>query len=74
MHSPLTPTPAEPGALLTNLARQVPGVIYQFLMRPDGTSCFPFASDAVRQIYEVEPDAIGTGEITLPGCSMYRYS
>ncbi len=45
-------------ALLEKLGQQVPGVIYQYLLRPDGTSCFPFASDAIREIYEVEPAAV----------------
>jgi len=27
----------------------VPGVIYSFLLRPDGSTCFPFASHAVEQ-------------------------
>ncbi len=45
-------------ALLENLGRQVPGVIYQYLLRPDGTSCFPFASEAIREIYEVAPDEV----------------
>ena len=45
-------------ALLTNLARQVPGVIYQFRLYPDGRSCFPFASEAMHDIYEVSPEAV----------------
>jgi diguanylate cyclase (GGDEF)-like protein/PAS domain S-box-containing protein len=40
-------------ALLTNLAAQVPGVIYQFQMFPDGRSCFPYASGGIETIYEV---------------------
>ena len=45
-------------ALLAKLSRHVPGVIYQFLMRPDGTTCFPFASEALEEIYEVTPDEV----------------
>ncbi len=45
-------------ALLANLGKQVPGVIYQFLRRADGTSSFPFASDGIREIYEVSPDEV----------------
>ena len=41
--------------LLTRLAQQVPGVIYQYRLHPDGRSCFPFASDAMEEIYEVTP-------------------
>ncbi len=47
-----------PGDLLAVLAQQVPGVIYQFQLWPDGRSCFPFASDAIRDIYEVTPDEV----------------
>ncbi len=45
-------------ALLENLAHQVPGVIYQFQSFPDGRTCFPFASEAIREIYEVSPDEV----------------
>lgn len=44
--------------MLENLARQVPGVIYQFEMTPDGRSRFPFASDAIREIFEVSPEEV----------------
>lgn len=42
-------------ALLNKLSAQVPGVIYQYLLRPDGSSCFPWCSEGVRQVYEVAP-------------------
>ncbi|MBL0938410.1 MAG: response regulator [Gemmatimonadaceae bacterium] len=42
-------------ALLDKLSSQVPGVIYQFLLRADGSSCFPFASVGIADIYEVTP-------------------
>jgi len=44
--------------LLANLAKQVPGVIYQYRMFPDGRSCFPFASEAIWEIYEVTPEQV----------------
>lgn len=34
---------------------QVPGAIYQFLLRADGSSCFPYASEGVRNVYELNP-------------------
>ena len=49
---------AERDCLLTKLSEQVPGVVYQFLMKPNGTSCFPFASEGIRDIYEVTPNQI----------------
>jgi diguanylate cyclase (GGDEF)-like protein/PAS domain S-box-containing protein len=42
-------------SLLANLTRQLPGVLYQFRQFPDGKSCFPYASDGLRQIYGVSP-------------------
>ena len=34
---------------------QVPGMVYQYLRRPDGTACFPYTSDGARTIYELLP-------------------
>jgi len=44
--------------LLTNLARLVPGVIYQFRLYPDGSSAFPYASPGMNDIYEVTPEEV----------------
>lgn len=44
--------------LLTNLANQVPGVVYQYRYYPDGRSCFPYASEGIREIYEVSPEEV----------------
>ncbi len=44
--------------LLRKIADRVPGVVYQFRLRPDGSSCFPYASEAIRQIYRVSPEAV----------------
>ena len=44
--------------LLENLSAQIPGAIYQFLLRPDGTSCFPYASTGIKNIYGVTPEQI----------------
>ncbi|MDD3516812.1 MAG: diguanylate cyclase [Chromatiales bacterium] len=41
--------------LLTKISSQVPGMIYQYLLRPDGSSSFPYASDTIRDIYAVSP-------------------
>ena len=43
---------------LLKIATLVPGVIYQYRLRPDGTSCFPFAGDAIREIYRVTPEEV----------------
>ncbi len=42
--------------LLQDLTANVPGVIYQFLVRPDDTSCFPYISDGVRRVFEISPE------------------
>lgn len=39
-------------ALLQNLARQVPGVLYQFRMAPDGSFSLPYASEAKEEMFE----------------------
>ncbi|MBL0226547.1 MAG: PAS domain S-box protein [Geobacteraceae bacterium] len=41
--------------LLNKIASRVPGVVYQYRLFPDGRSCFPYASDAIRDIYRVSP-------------------
>lgn len=45
-------------SLLNNLARQVPGAIYQFRAYPDGRTCFPYATEGIRDIYEVSPQDV----------------
>ena len=39
--------------LLTKLASQIPGVIYQFHLRTDGTACLPYASEGLRELLGV---------------------
>ncbi len=43
---------------LEGISAQVPGVVYQYELRPDGTSCFPYASEGIRQIYRVTPEEV----------------
>jgi PAS domain S-box-containing protein len=40
------------------LARHVPGVIYQYRLRPDGSSHFPYASKGIEDIYGVTPEQV----------------
>jgi signal transduction histidine kinase len=44
--------------MLNNLLRQVPGVVYQYRLYPDGRSAFPFASQGMFDIYEVTPEEV----------------
>jgi PAS domain S-box-containing protein len=41
----------ESNVLLSKLASQVPGILYQFLRRPDGTYCFPYTSRTIQGIF-----------------------
>lgn len=43
---------------LERISRLVPGVIYQYRLRPDGSSHFPYASEGIRDIYGVTPAAV----------------
>lgn len=40
------------------LAKHVPGVLYQYRLRPDGSSHFPYASDGIMDIYGVTPEQV----------------
>jgi diguanylate cyclase (GGDEF)-like protein/PAS domain S-box-containing protein len=39
--------------LLQKIADRVPGVVYQYRLHPDGSSCMPFASEAIREIFRI---------------------
>lgn len=43
---------------IRKIASQVPGVVFQFRLRPDGSSCFPFASEAMREIFRIGPEEV----------------
>ena len=43
---------------LQKIASQLPGVVYQYHLRADGTSCFPYASEGIRDIYRVTPEQV----------------
>ncbi len=40
------------------IAALLPGVVIQYRLRPNGTSCFPFASEAMTDMYRVSPEKI----------------
>jgi PAS domain S-box-containing protein len=44
--------------LLYKLSEQVPGVIYQYRLYPDGRSSFPYSSTGMNEIYEVTPEEV----------------
>ena len=43
---------------LQTLTNHAPGVIYQYLLRPNGSSCFPFASAGLHDIYQCNPEDV----------------
>lgn len=40
------------------LAERTPGMLYQYRLRPDGTSHFPFTTTGIRDIYGVTPEEV----------------
>lgn len=40
------------------IASRLPGVVYQYRLRPDGHMSFPWASEAIKSIYGVEPHEV----------------
>lgn len=44
--------------LLSKLTQCVPGVVYQFVLSPDGKSRIPYASDHARELLEITPEEV----------------
>lgn len=40
------------------LCANVPGMIYQFMRKPDGTYCLPFTTDAIKDIFNCSPEDV----------------
>lgn len=49
---------AEALSRLEKITTHIPGMVYQCRRSPDGALSYPFASPGVRQIYDLEPEAI----------------
>jgi len=43
---------------LKKFGTQVPGMLYQYVMRPDGTSFLPFTTDGIKAIFGCSPDDV----------------
>lgn len=43
---------------LQKIASQIPGMVFQFQLFPDGSCCIPYANEAIRTIYRVSPEAV----------------
>jgi two-component system, sensor histidine kinase and response regulator len=48
----------ETEARLENLARHMPGLIYQFILQADGAGSFPYVSESCRTLTEYEPQEL----------------
>jgi diguanylate cyclase (GGDEF)-like protein/PAS domain S-box-containing protein len=51
--------------LITNLTDEVPGLVFQYRLMPDGRAFFPYASDGIRDIYELTPQQATTSAETV---------
>ena len=40
------------------LSSHVPGMIYQFMKKPDGTYCLPFTTEAIKDIFDCSPEDV----------------
>ncbi len=40
------------------ISANVPGVIYQFLLRPDGSSCFPYSSEGTQRLFGISAEQL----------------
>ncbi len=43
---------------LYKIACQLPGVVFQFRLRPDGSCCLPYASKVLFDIYRIDPEDV----------------
>ena len=43
---------------LLKIASRLPGMVYQYRLHLDGSSCFPYVSDAIRDVYRVVPEDV----------------
>ncbi|MDD4906508.1 MAG: EAL domain-containing protein, partial [Methylobacter tundripaludum] len=43
---------------LQKIASQVPGLVFQFQLFPDGSSRIPYANEAIRSLYRVSPEEV----------------
>ncbi len=56
---------SESEGLLSKTSENAPGMIYQFLMHPDGTACFPYCSSWCKTMLGIEPETLRTDAAPL---------
>jgi diguanylate cyclase (GGDEF)-like protein/PAS domain S-box-containing protein len=44
--------------LITNLTNEVPGLVFQYRLGADGRATVPYASEGIREIYELAPEDV----------------
>ena len=48
----------ESEARFLSIVTNTPGMVYRFVLRPDGTTAFPFVSDGCREVYGLDPQDV----------------
>lgn len=43
---------------LKKVSAQLPGMVYQFKLTPDGKASFPYSSDGIKEIYHLTPEQV----------------
>ena len=43
---------------LNKIAARVPGLVYQYRLRPDGSHCLPYASENIHNLFRLKPEEI----------------
>lgn len=43
---------------LQTIVNRLPGMVYQYRLHADGSSCFPYASEAMRTVFRVDPQDV----------------
>ena len=43
---------------LQKIASRLPGMVYQYRLHPDGSSCLPFASEGIQDIFRISPEEV----------------
>ncbi|MFR0693609.1 diguanylate cyclase [Enterobacterales bacterium AE_CKDN230030158-1A_HGKHYDSX7] len=51
--------------LLTDLTNEIPGMVFQFRRRPDGSGTFPYVSAGVMDIYGIPPEQMQHNSVFL---------
>jgi PAS domain S-box-containing protein len=45
-------------SLLRKITNRLPGMVYQYRLRADGSACFPYASEGIQEIYRVSAEEV----------------